>query len=80
MQDVNAVLDSPVLSFLSTSGTSVSAVTVNASDSLASLVELLVVSRVHRAHVVDSKRRPVGIVTMMNVIRLLLSSEINVHG
>ena len=85
-RDVNAVLDSLVLSFLRGDCGAEPAhdlVTVTPTDTLASLMELMTVSRVHRVHVVDRLRRPIGVVTMMDVIRLLMNSELMVpehHG
>ena len=78
--DVDTVLDSPVMSFLKGSGDAPRApVTVTAADTLSSLIELMGVSHVHRVHVVDRHRHAVGVVTTMDVIRVLLSSELTLH-
>ena len=78
--DVDAILDASALTFLRHNGEPRIAITASPADTLISLMELMCVSHVHRVHVVNSKRRPIGVVTAMDVVRLLLSSEIVVHA
>jgi CBS domain-containing protein len=82
--DVEAVLNGPVLWFLqdpalgggTPTTSALKVITVTPRDSVASLVNLLCVAHVHRVHVVDAHRRPLGVVTAMDVIRALQSSEL----
>jgi hypothetical protein len=55
------------------------AVTVTPSDTLSSVIELLCAAQVHRVHVVNPQRRPIGVVTTMDVLRVLLTSEVTAH-
>ncbi len=82
--DVEAVLNGPVLWYLqdptlsasTPSTTSLKVITVTPRDSMAALINLLCVTHIHRVHVVDTHRRPVGVVTAMDIIRALLSPEL----
>lgn len=78
--DVNEVLDGSVTAFLGVDGVLRAPVTVTPRDTLSSLIELFTVAHVHRVHVVNHGRHPIGVVTMMDVIRLLLSSEVTLHS
>ena len=85
--DAQALLDGPVLRFIaggggdssSSSGGGRPVVSVVPSDSLATVVEMMVVAGVKRVHVVDRARRPIGVVTVSDVLRLLLSHDLTAH-
>jgi CBS domain-containing protein len=78
---VDEVLDAPAINFLREGlGGPHPPVTVSPADTLASLIELLCVSHVHRVHVVDAWRRPMGVVTTMDVLRRLLGPDATLLG
>ncbi len=45
---------------------------VHASDSMALVIQLLAESRLHHVYVVDLKRRPVGAVSLTDIIQALV--------
>ena len=47
-------------------------VVVQAGDSVAVVVQLLAESRLHQVYVVDTARRPVGVITLTDVIGALV--------
>jgi CBS domain-containing protein len=79
-KEADAVLDGLAVSYLSRGGELRPPVTVSPFDTLASLIELLCAAHVHRVHVVDAHRKPIGVVTMMDVLRVLLSPELTAHS
>ncbi len=73
-------VDAPALSFLAPTGAAPRPpVTAAPTDSLGSVIELLCSAHVHRVHVVNAARVPIGVVTMMDVLRLLLSDHVTAH-
>jgi CBS domain-containing protein len=54
-------------------------VTAGIADTLATVIQLLCVVGVHRVHVVDTLRKPVGVVTVSDVLRVLLSPELTAY-
>jgi CBS domain-containing protein len=81
--DVDTVLDEPAVAYLGrTCGGGAGLrvpVTAGPSDTLSSVIELLCAAHIHRVHIVDNHRRPVGVVTTMDVLRVVLSSEVLAH-
>jgi CBS domain-containing protein len=77
--EVEGVLDGLAVSFLGRAGDPRPPVTVTPADSLASVLELLCVAHVHRVHIVDARRRPVGVVTSMGLLHTLLSPHLTAH-
>jgi CBS domain-containing protein len=70
----------PRVQFLSRHGGARPPVTATPADTLSSVVELLCAAHVHRVHIVDAHRKPIGVVTSMDVLRVLLSSEVTAFG
>ncbi len=50
------------------------------SDTLSAVMQLLSTAHVHQVHIVDGARRPVGVVSTVDVLRVLLTSEREVHA
>jgi CBS domain-containing protein len=83
-EECEALLDKPVgtfLSFVGRGGADAAAIrapiTVFPTDSLETVIRLLVASKVHRVYIVDSARRPIGIISVTDIIRVLLAPTIN---
>jgi CBS domain-containing protein len=55
-------------------------VTVMASDTLGSVIELMTSSGVHRVYIIDAARRPIGSVTVTDIIRMVLSPTLTAYG
>jgi CBS domain-containing protein len=82
-EDAEANLDRPALWLVSPTHSDESAprppITVRPSDTLSTVIGLIVTSRVHRVYIVDERNRPIGIVTLTDLLRLLLSPTIVAH-
>lgn len=49
--------------------------TVGASDTVDTAVELLVASKLHRVYVLDDAERPISVVSITDVLRLLVGTD-----
>ena len=76
--DANAALALPVLTFLrergGDDGVSLTPVVVYEEDSLGTVLQVLVESRLHHVYVVDEARQPQGVITLTDVIRFLVQA------
>ena len=79
--DADAALALPVLAFLreraprhgSTGGPSaLSPVVVQEGDSVGMAIQLLAESRLHHIYIVDGARRPVGVLSLIDVVRAMV--------
>lgn len=78
-EDANAAMDGPVISFIRSRGLLRPPVTVLATDSLAVTIELMVTAHVHRVYVVDAGGRPIGVVTVTDILRVLAGPAVLAH-
>jgi CBS domain-containing protein len=70
----DAALSMPVMTFLGRGLEAPRApITVKAADSLATLTSVMDGAHVHRVHVVDDAGKPIGVVTAMDVLRVLVA-------
>jgi CBS domain-containing protein len=80
------VLSQNVLWFLSprkggeVTGLPMPPITVTANDAVSTVIEVMIASKVHQVYIVDGDRRPVGVVSMIELLGLLISPHVILHG
>jgi CBS domain-containing protein len=78
-------LSQPVLWFLSprkdgtVTALPMPPITVAANDAISTVIEVMVASNVHQVYIVDEARRPIGVVSMIELLGLLISPHVLIH-